>query len=469
MNKKSILFYSIIVLGSFSLINSCKKEFPEKNVSKISSGPSTRGKTTNVDAYLNSVLDDESIDCIEKTNQLIGHGELSLPICNKLLSKMGEFSPYELEVIFGSQIDLPDQIISKLIESPLISDATLKTILISNTPLSTGNISKVQANRSSILISEINGFNNLEKFICLCDNVMIFGTNVIEVKECNSVTYIIENSFTRTLANGSGDNSARIAAGCGDGWTCGKLTSSSTTYPDGLTVTIVNCSRPPEDKCAKRLKKSHDLSPQDQGSLNQLRNSNSSDFVNGKHILNLEIISESLMSEIIEMKCDLNPFVFETILLTAGKLSDNNLIKLINQKEQLSDAFITNVLIVNTPLTERVRGEIANIRPDLNLSYVGTFNTKDVVFSFCYKSLIYGDDLTLTDVSNGTKLEFTNGGEIPMINTADSEEIGDLTTGCGSHYICGELHTVSGNTTTTIYTCATPPNDHKCLKVAKKK
>lgn len=468
MLMKKMIYFSLL----FFAIASCEKEAPNNSAlngekdEKFQDSQSGNKSSSSNDSYLCEAINSSDLDCYDKGALLLNEeNDLSSTVCNNLVSNANNFDEAVLEIVLSSQSVITDEDLVSIINHDGITDGTVESILYSQSPLSASVISATQNKRPSIDLSAIASTNDLDKLLCLCEGRMYFAEKIIVTKTCGETSFILESSFSRPLSHSiDPENQEKLAGGCGGKWTCGN--SKVTDQGDGITK--IQCTIPPETKCAKIIRtEPKSFSPGENGLLGMLSNSNASDFVKGSHILNQESISDNLMSEIIDLACEMNPYVVEVILLTSGKISQDNLIKIINQPA-INDVTVTNILAVNSPINSRIGGLVTKLRPGISVSYVNSFADKDMLVTMCCQSITVGSNIIVTEIDNKTHEIMTFDKEtIPFGTSALESDISTLAAGGGGKWIKGEVSaaTTHPNGSTVTY-CVTPPNE-KCAKVVK--
>lgn len=459
-------------VGLFVIIAACEKENPNdvalngqqgEEFQESQSGNKSCGSN---DGYLCEAINSSDMDCYDKGALLLNEeNDLSSTVCNSLVSNADNFEESVLEVVLSSQSFLSDEDLISIINHDGITDGTVESILYSQSPLSGAVVSATQANRPSIDLSAIASTNGLDKLLCLCEGRMYFAEKIIVTKTCGETSFILENFFSRPLSHSiDPENQEKLAGGCGGKWTCGN--SKVTDKGDGISV--IQCTVPPETKCAKIIRtEPKSFSSGENGILSMLSNSNASDFVKGSHVLNQESISDNLMSEIIDLACEMNPYVIEVILLTSGKISQDNLVKIINQPA-INDATVTNILAVNSPIDNRIGGLITKLRPGISVSYVNSFADKDMLVTMCCQSITVGSNIIVTEIDSKTHEIMTFDKETLSFGTSAQEsDINVLAAGGGGKWIKGEVSVSSTHPNGSSVTyCVAPPNV-KCAKVVK--
>lgn len=455
MNKFKIgLLLAVLSSGVFV---SCSK-----NNDVLEGSSNKELKSASNDTYLLSVMNDPDMDQFDKASVLLNENQLSSVICKKLIAD--SYNPYIIEVVLASQITLENDVLIDLIEDDDLNDATVLSILRSKSPLSAAVISTLSDNRPGISLSGISKYNNDVKLMSMCDGKVIYTKRLVTSKSKDGTIFMLQDAEELSLANTVGASDLnKMLAGCGGNWTCGDKTV--TDKGDGVTIVACLIS---QKKCVKVMQPSKSLTADDQTIVNLLENESLSDFEKGNQILELDSISPNLMSEIIDHRGSLHSFVFETILLSNGKISEENLIKLIID-EKLNGTLLKNILIVNSPLSADIEALVAKFHPKISLSQVRAFDKSDIALSICALTLISGDEIDIRKTSNTShEATVTNRVLIPLSSTASSGDIEKMADGCGgSRWVCGELVVTSTQAGVTKYVCQTPPND-KCLKLSKK-
>ena len=455
MNKFRIGLFHVVVLAG--MIVSCSK-----SNDLIESGSNKVEKTSSNDTYLISVMNDPDMDQFDKASMLLNETQLSSVICKKLIAD--SYNPYIIEVVLATQITLENDVLIDLIEDDGLNDATVLNVLCSKSPLSAPVLSALSDNRPSISLSDISKYNTDIKLMSMCDGKVIYTKRLVTSKSADGTIFMLQDAAERSFANTvSASDLNKMLVGCGGSWTCGDKTV--TDKGDG--VTIVSCLVS-QKKCVKVLQPSKSLTADDQSIVDLLDNESLSDFEKGNQILELDSVSPNLMREIIDHRSSLDPFVFETIVLSNGKILEENLTKLIID-EHLNRTLLKNILIVNSPLSAEIKALVTKFHPSISLSQVGAFDESDIALSICALSLISGDEIEIRKTSSTShEASVTNRVLIPLSSTASSDDIEKMADGCGgSRWVCGELVVTSTHAGVTKYVCQTPPND-KCLKLSKK-
>ncbi|MBN4072395.1 hypothetical protein JYT74_00005 [Crocinitomix catalasitica] len=306
----------------------------------------------------------------------------------------------------------------------------------------------------------------MTKLISFQDGGMFLAESSTKTKSCGEVVHILENVTFRAFGNSiSNGNMDILAADCGEGWTCGERKVEE-FQPGVLRIT---CTPPPNIKCVKEVTETETkISGGDNGLLNFLTASSVSDFKKGQMLLNSGDLSQALISEFIDLSCELDPSVVEIVLLANRGLSETNLTKLMLQpKSSISDATLTNILIMNTPLSANTQKNVSRLRKDVDLSFINKFNGKVLAIAFTFQQILVGDKLIIEEISKKeSSFEFTNLIELSFANPASEEDLGIMTEGCGEGYICRDLVlSKTSPTGTSVFFCSTTPANAKCLEL----
>ncbi len=457
---KKVIYLLALTAVTGGTIAACKKNTVRPSGKQTSFN---QLKSTSSDTYLRSVLADNSLGPYEKANIFLNEDLLSETICRELIASPA-FDAYIIEVVLASQTELSDNVLIDLVRKTSISDATVRSILQSKSPLSGAVKSQLASTRPGISLSDIAKYDERTKLISLCQQGIIYTKRVISSRTANGWSMMLEDAETVHFANhASSANVGIMAAGCGGKWKCGD----ETTKDIGDGITIVTCLVS-DRKCVKLAKKdASQLSGNDASVVSVLDNASLSAFQKGNAVLNVADFSDALLGEILDRRVDLHPFVFETIMVSAGEISDDNLCRLIID-ETLPDPLLKNILIVNTPLSADVKSLVSKFHPDISLTSIAAYDEKDIAVSVCARSLICGDEITLTEVSDTThELTAKNKIMVAFSATASDSEVAQLVAGCGGRWICGVLSLITESGGLTRYTCVSPPEE-KCVKLARK-
>lgn len=463
---KKVIKPLILFISTSLLTIGCQKEkITPRGVETNSHIESSYEKAGNQnDSYLIQVINSQNLDAFEKGNELISVRQLSDNVLTEFVQKANLFDQYVIEVVLSSQNELFSDLLTAMINNNSITDETLESILISKAPLDANIISELNSNQRNVDINKIQLGNKNVKIVSICANVIIMADAITTLNSCDETVFLLENASTIPLANSciKSDSDKLRAAGGDGGWTKGRA-----IIQEEGDDTYLRCRRPPYSKCAKVIRKNVSLSNNEIGLLNTLKSSNQSDFQKGKMLLEENEISENLMSEIIDLGCSLDSYVMETVLMSSGKLSEDNLIKVM-LSENFSDEMVKNILITNPPLSNRTEGYVLKLRPNLNLSEIQYYYDKSIMIALCCGQIFIGNSVTIEEnghnahnisIDNESILSFAN--SISQNNLETMRQVGG-----GGNWIKGELSWVSENNQVSNYICSRPPNK-RCAKVVK--
>jgi hypothetical protein len=353
-----------------------------------------------------------------------------------------------------------DNTLKSIIDCISISTPTILNILYSKAPLTT-DVSGYLYNKRQVNAN--NSFDNYEKIISVCGGGVIYAEKIIEVSDCNTSKFALINPIQRPFSNTfdcDNQNIQKFLAGSGGKWIRGE-----SSVIEGETITWIECKRPPTPKCMKRISEKSLTMPQDNGIINFL-NSNTSDYTKGKRLLSENSLSEYVLLDIINRACYFDKFVTEIVFLNQDHLSEKVIYSLI-LSPNISDEMLTNILIVNTPLNNKIIEIATKVRPKLNAGILNTYSDKNILLSLCSRALIIGDEIKISFNNNSTTFQVFNIDRKYLSSSISDNDLKFLVSGASAGtWIYGVESIVITNPGSTTIACVKPPNT-KCVKIKK--
>jgi len=467
--RKVFLILGLMIISSIILIISCTKdkELLEQTTSnKNDTDLHLKSSTVNNDFILLECLNNPELDSYDKGGVFLDQDSLSENIIDSLLNHSVDIEPFVMELILISQENFTNKSFQAIIDCENIDNPTLENILLTKTPLH-NEINDYVFEKREMVIEH--NYDDYQKLISTCDGGVIFAEKIIEIYDCNSTSFLIVNPTKKSfinLCNCEEENTQKMLNSAGGSkWVKGSRTVQTNSAGD---ITKVTCDRPPTPKCVKAMPQNIEkgtISQSDNSIINFI-NSNSSDFIKGKKLINEEELSDVVLLELFKKVCDFDQFVFETIFLSQEKLSEKILVNLI-MNENIPNEMLTNILIVNSPLEGNILNYIEKFRTDISIDYINQFSEKEILLSMCNQSLIIGDKIEIEQKHNHKEFKVYNKSVISMYSSiSESNKSKFLVGGNNSKWVYGEISAHGGNSGYDIYICVKPPNK-KCLKLAK--
>jgi hypothetical protein len=469
--KKRILSGLLLAAASTIILTySCKKDTDLKSVMSNSATSETTGANLRVNNDNNVVqtVNNHNYTFTQKTGLLIDFDNFGSSAFAAIMEKQNDFGLFSLELIF-STVKIQEEDLITLADNSFFDNNTYKNIVVAQTPISEATLNTIISKRPTFTAAEINSYQNLDRAVNVCDLRMVYAKKIVTVGNCNEITTVFINSTIRYMQNGVNEFDLNIimnmGGGSGSTWIYGKSKTTTSTDADG-TITKISCSDPPHNKCMKVISQSTIAAPpigNDNHQINLINSTNKTSYEKGRDLL-AEDLDEPVLSALIDNACGFDNFVFELLMVSNGKTTDGNLLKAIFN-DNISDAVLTNILIVNVPLSNNVKSILARNRKNISVSNIESFGGKRMSVSICRNSILTSDEIVVAEPYNHTTtITYTNLKEIALASTPDGSQLETLLFGPKGTWIRGEQSAMSTNGSQTIMYCVSPPTP-KCVKV----